>query len=306
MITPHSMSRILTLSAHMLREHEDPGKFLAWIATHGPAILPELAAMTHSEHESNGLFRMLGIQIYNHMPLERNSFQLAPIPRPAPNAPCDCGSELKYKRCCKTLEMFKEAPDFGNLLFYSLSSYTNKDLAMLPDTRINTQDLAAVAWELFDAGEDRRLLALLEPWFKPGVELNKRQVPLFDLMADLYFELGNPIKRKRLIERVCQSRYKPLAAEGWMRKASMEMDTNKPADAWRSFSKAQQLDPDSPNLCVLEVTMLWSEQRLEELKKRAQFWLARLQRNRNTPPEVLEIIEICCHDPASLFGQEQA
>lgn len=101
-------------------------------------------------------------------------------------------------------------PNLGSLFFYSLSNYSNKDLAILPHTKINTEDLSEVAWELFDAGEDNRLLALLEPWFKPGVEISKRQAPLFDLLANLYFELGNPIKR--LVERVCQSQYKPLAA----------------------------------------------------------------------------------------------
>lgn len=88
MTTSHNMPRILALSARLLKEYDEPEKFLAWIETNGPAILPELAALTRTGHESKAFFHMLGIQIYNHMPLEKTTSSCPPFPGllPTPSA----------------------------------------------------------------------------------------------------------------------------------------------------------------------------------------------------------------------------
>lgn len=82
----------------------------------------------------------------------------------------------------------------------------------------------------------------------------------------------------------------------------MQMDKGKTHEAWQSFKQAQQLDPNSPSLALLELTILCASGELVQAKARAQFWHAHFKRSRNVSPEFLAMLADCARDPmATLF-----
>lgn len=296
---------LMTEAAKWLSKNSHPLSFLNWMGTAGPSLAPMLATQSIPGLEAQ-VFRSLGVHIYNQMPLPDNQFRPAVFPLPSRNQPCLCGSGKKYKYCCLDMEKLVPMPEDLNLLYFMLKTLPRKELGELPDSQVDAEALAHVAWMWIEEGETQKALALLEPWFKPGVTLNHRQLPLFDLLMDMYLDLNKPIKRKRLAERVCEAEHRQLSAAGWMRRATMEADAGNYAQAWESFAIAQKRDPDSQDLAVLEITLLYAESRLEQAKARARFWLVRLRRSRQAAPEILDWLEQVALDPAAAMPDVMA
>lgn len=298
---------LLTASAGQLYRSADPAAFLDWLTEAGPLLVPSLAARIDPATGPAGqFFRLMGVQIYNHTPLPENGFKPRPIPTPKRNQPCVCGSGRKYKHCCINVG---DQPLFENynMLRHMLDQYPQKALADLPKTAVDTEAVADTAEQWLAEGDTRRALALLEPWFKAGQRINRRQLPLFDLLMEIYLEEDNPIKRKRVLEQACNAEDRFMRAVAWQRKATILADAGDEAAAWDAFVEAQRLDPDSPSLSFLELTLLCTTGEVEQARERAAFWLARLKRGGDAPPELLDLLAECTHDPeAALFGAPSA
>lgn len=294
---------LLSIAAGRLIHSSDPKHFLDWIAQYGPTLTPDLNAnLDPRSGPAANVYRLLGVQIYNMTPLPDADLAICPLPKPGRNEPCLCGSGRKYKNCCASLEGLPLLDNY-NMLRHVLDYYPKKALATLPRSRVDTEAVADTALQWLDEGIDDRALALLEPWFKPDVPLTHRQRPLFDLLMDLYLKLGNPVKRKRLLERVCQANDKRLRADALQRKATILMDAGDTAGAWEAFRTAQRLDPDAPTLALLEITLLCATDDIDQAKARAVFWLARMRRAGGHPPELLALLEQCTRDPyTALFN----
>lgn len=291
---------LLMLSAGILYRSADPMNFLDWIAQHGPSIAPELAKQLDPETGPASLFfRAMGVQIYNHTPTPDHDFALHPLPKPERNQPCRCGSGKKYKHCCNVLEMHDSPLADFNMLYYVLERAPKTMLATLPTSKVNNEALADVAERWREERKIDRVLALLEPWFKPNVPLNKRHRWLFDILMNVYLEEDKPLKHKRLLQRACEAEDKQLRSDAWQRKASIDMDAGDTASAWKSFSIAQQLDPNAPPLAILELTLLCAEDKIDQAKARATFWLARFKRSPDVTPTFLDLLAQCTQDPHS-------
>ncbi len=295
---------LLRAAASKLYSSPDAPVFLDWIAKAGPLLAPELNAQINPATGSTALFfRAFGVHIYNNTPLADYDFALRPLPKPERNQPCPCGSGRKYKQCCYATDQHALPLDNFNLLRYVLDCAPKKTFGTLPKSEVNAEALADVADQWLHEGNAERAMALLEPWFKPDVILKHRHRPLFDVLMDIYLHLDKPLKRKRLLERACNAEDKQLRADAWQRKATMEMDAGNPKAAWKSFTTAQQLDPDSPSLALLEMTLLCVTGESEQAKARAVFWLARFRRDRNISPDFLEMLAQCAKDPVSALFQ---
>lgn len=291
------LSILLDVAGGQIYRSSDADAFLDWIVSAGPLLAPSLAdAVDPAAGPVDQLFRLIGIQIYNQTPLPEYDLTLRPIPQPSRNEPCWCGSGRKYKQCCIDMESQPFAQGL-NMLRYVLDHYSIKALAGLPATRVDSEAVGNSAEQWLDEGDIRRAQALLEPWFKDGQPVGRRHLPLFDLLMTIYLETDRPIKRKRLLERACQSGDRFMRAEAHERKSTMLIDAGDVQGAWEAFTTAQRLDPDSPSLSLLEITLLCATGEIEQAKARATFWLARLRRNPGVTPEVLELLAACTEDP---------
>lgn len=294
---------LLGIAASKLTRSSDPNRFLDWIAKYGPDLTPDLNAnLDPRSGPAANFYRLLGVQIYNMTPLAEAGLTIRPLPKPGRNEPCLCGSGRKYKNCCASLEGLPLLDNY-NMLRHVLDHYPKNALATLPQSQVDTEAVADTAIQWLDEGINDRALALLEPWFKPDVPLTHRQCPLFNLLMDLYQDLGKPVKRKRLLERACKASNKLLRADALQRKATILMDAGDTAGAWDAFRTAQRLDPDAPALALLEITLLCATGDINQAKARAAFWLARMRRAGGHSPGLIELLELCTRDPhAALFN----
>lgn len=294
---------LLSLSAGILYRSADPVNFLNWIAAHGSSLAPELVKQIDPATGPVSLFfRALGVQIYNNTPTPDHDFALHSLPKPERNQRCPCGSGKKYKHCCSLLEMHGSPLEDFNMLYYVLEGAPKTMLATLPTSKVNNEALADVAEQWREEGKIHRVLALLEPWFKPTVPLGKRHRWLFDILMDVYLDEDKPLKRKRLLQRACEAEDKQLRSDAWQRKTTIEIDAGDTASAWKSFYVAQQLDPNTPSLALLELTLLCAEGNVDQAKARATFSLARFKRSGDVSPAFLDLLAQCTQDPVAALN----
>lgn len=296
-LNPDELPFLLSCSARKLCQSPELTEFLVWISQTGPALAPNMASQIDSAAgPAEHFFKAIGLQIYHSTPLPAYDLSLPPASRPGRNAPCFCGSGRKYKHCCQQLEMPPLLENY-NMLRHVLDHYSQKDLAALPNTQADPLAIADTAEQLLKEGNPKRAIALLEPWFKANVKLGKHHAALFQPLMALYLDQQHPVKRKRLLERVCNSEDRTLKSSGYQSRASIELDNGNIDDAWHYFTQAQQLTPNHPDLALLEIILHCSQGNETHAKSRARFWLARLQQNHNTSPELLELLAQCTEDP---------
>ncbi len=280
--------RLLDAAARKLVGSADPRVFLDWIAEAGPALAPAFAKQIDPRTGPAGLaFRAMGVAIYNAMPLPEAGFQARRIPEPGRNDPCSCGSGEKYKRCCLPLKGFLELSEY-NMLRHVLDALLRKRFAELPASRVDVLAVYDTARQWHEEGEHARAVALLEPWFTGDGTLPGKLDPLFDMLMDCYLALGNERKRERLLAATLERGDRALRAAALQRRAAMLADRGDFERAWESFREAQRGDPDNVNHATLEITLLMSRGEIAQVRERARFWIARLERRRE--PELAEMI----------------
>ncbi|MFV0277757.1 MAG: SEC-C metal-binding domain-containing protein [Parahaliea sp.] len=291
------LSTLLSAAGGQIYRSSNPEAFLNWMVSAGPLLAPSLAkAVDPATGPVEQFFRLFAVEIYNATPLPDHDLTRRPIPRPSRNEPCLCGSGRRYKQCCISMEGMPFAQGL-NMLRYVLDQYSVKALAELPGTRVDTEAVADTAEQWLEEGDTRRALALLEPWFKGKQPIGRRHRLLFDLLMNLYLEADHPVKRKRLLERACRSDDTGMRADAYERKATILIDAGDAEGAWEAFTTAQRLNPDSPSLALLEITLLCTTGEIEQAKQRATFWLARLRRSPDATPEILDLLADCAEDP---------
>ena len=284
-----NLGMLLTVAAGILLKSPDPAPFLDWIADAGPTLAPELAMQVDPRTGPTGLFfRTIGVAIYNAMPQPEADFRPLKLPEPGRNEPCLCGSGNKYKRCCLPLAGTLDLSGF-NLLRLVLDNIPQKQFKTLPHSHADPIAIYDTAVQWNDEGNIERAVKLLEPWFGGNGTLNGNLEPLFDELMDCYLDLGNSRKRERLITQVIERGDSRLRAVALHRRSMMLADNGDPVAAWEVFLEAQRLDPDSPALVPLELTLLMSQGKVDKVRERARFWVARLERMRD--PGLAQLID---------------
>jgi tetratricopeptide (TPR) repeat protein len=284
---------LLMFAGSRLVRNGDAAAFLDWMAESGPMLAPSIAGRVDPATGPVGLaFRSMGRMIYDATPLPENGWAPRALPVPGRNEPCHCGSGLKYKHCCEPLARLPKSSGSINMLPWVLAAVPLKRFAELPGSRVSAEAVALTAAEWQDEGDEKRAVALLEPWFAGTGPLDRRRVPMFDLLATLYDRLDQPRKKLNLIAKAIARGDATMQAEGWMRRCAILADRRDHAGARAAFTAAQRLDPDNPNLALLEVTVLIGRGDQDEARARAAFWLQRLRRTHPGDAGIDQIVDV--------------
>ncbi len=274
--------------------------FIDWFNVSVPALFPALISQIPDDPEELGRFlRMAALGLYADLPNPAHGLVPPGRSKTGRNDPCDCGSGVKFKHCCGGVGM---PPLFGqmNHLRYVLDAYPKSRLAQVSASKASMDAVINTAEQWHEEGQLVRSVALLEPYFGGDVPLTERLTPAFDLLMDIWLEMGKRGKREKLIDTVLSRGDRFLRSAALQRRTTMLTDQGSYPAAWRAFKEASDLNPNDPSLSFLEVTTLLSEGRTEEAQARAQWWAAFLLKQRNPDLETaIDRLRTIARDPHS-------
>jgi tetratricopeptide (TPR) repeat protein len=242
--------------------------------------------------DDDDLRRRLGLalarSVWQASPNPATRFACPRLPSPQRNEPCYCGSGVKFKHCCEPLSRNVPLKD-ANLLGEVLRLLPRTKWKTLPDSQVDIDRVAHFARELQAQGDNTSALALLEPWFMRDDAFIARRELLFDLLTNVYFDLGKPRKKTQLLERAVRHGDRTLKSAALQRLASIASDRGDFTKAWALFGEAEQIDPETVSLSHLQVMLLLSQGREVEAKVAARRWIAKL--GRRNDPDLRGLIE---------------
>lgn len=246
-------------------------------------------------------------EIWNYLPRPDHDWKPLKVPKPERNAPCPCGSGQKYKQCCGP---FSGATPFGeggfSLLPYVLETIPVAQYKNLPFRKLVPEEVAHVGEQWREFGRHDAAAALLEALLAPGAKLDGRHEHAFDVLCDLYLDIGDGDRRVTLAERLMQLPDRELAAAAMHRRCTMCADAGDYDAAWRLFGEAQRRDPDNPSLAHLELVLLASRGDIQHAGERARFWAARLRKLGYEGEEIVAWMDDIARDPRSLLDMMAA
>lgn len=233
----------------------------------------------------------LGMAIWNMTPIPENRFRPRKLAKPERNAPCPCGSGHKYKHCCAEIPPLDLGITEELMLAEVLDLLPAKALAEVPLLDLHPESLGHVAERWLDEGEIKKAIRLLERYFTHLDKLDSRAELAADTLLNAYLDAGTPRKKQRFVDQLKLAPNPDLRSCGWQRQATINSDRGDYAGAWHAFREAQRLTPNAPALSHLEVLLLLLEERTAEAKARAEFWIARLQRDaKNDYSDLIEAL----------------
>lgn len=262
---------------------------VAYAADAGPTLCADIAEQLGDAETQRHFFAALGRRVWSATPQPGHAYAKLSATRPALNELCDCGSGRPYRHCCRRTEHMPELPDI-NTLPYLLQCLPKKRWAELAGSQIDPDEVAATAEEFLEVGAAELAVQLLEPWLRKATALQAAHANIYDLLLDAYSHLGQPRKKQRLLQAMLERGDAASRAAALQRQATMAADEGDHDSAWQLFLAAQREAPDDPALAHLEISLLIARGDQELAQRRAQFWAARLARNADTPPALLEFL----------------
>ncbi|MFO1375614.1 MAG: SEC-C domain-containing protein [Steroidobacteraceae bacterium] len=278
---PFDLPALLDDAVDVALSSDEPAALVDWLCANLAFYAAEGSQFATDPELRRAFAFGFGRAMWNALPLPGNGFRPAPVPEPGRNDPCPCGSGRKYKQCCQRL------PPLGivtaPMLWPSvLRALEGLDRAAALDSRqLPREALHEFLSGELEAGRAAEVIALLEPRFgDPPAATDELAADLLDLLCDAYDCANTGRRRKRrVLDRLCAlSARSPLRAGAQQRLAAIAMDEGRADRAWDLFREAQRSNPDDPSLGILEVQLLYSEGRLDEVRSRAAFHRAQLQR----------------------------
>lgn len=300
------IEQVILQSVRRILENEDADGFLAWAGE----TIPQALALTDeglTPEEAQRLAMLLATSIWNATPLPSEGFRPRPLSPSAGDGACPCGSGRPQRDCCGPAE---EAPELSADLIWELL------LDELPERQLK-QAVAegAVPPHLLGAvadrwlGEDRpgRAVSLLEPLFDHDLaELDARFDPALNVLCDAYDRLDHWKKKREFLERMTGQGSRALRAAAWQRLSTIHIDDGDFARAAEAFTEALRLDPDSPGLAVLEITLLAAQHEDGLARQRAGFWRRKLTRQGLGDEEIVAFLRRAEEDPQDALMASQA
>ena len=262
--------------------------FLNWATKFGQNFLPAMAAGVADPKDVPRMFRALGVRFWNQFPQPGHHWQPQPIRRPGRNEPCWCASGDKFKHCCEPLT---HAPfPHINLLRFVLNACPATRLADLARSgRPNLDAVADTAHQWCESGQVKRAVALLEPFFAEPRALTDKLEPLFDELMSALLQEGRNKRREHWIAQILARGDNALKSIALQRRATMRSDAGDSAAAWADVAQARNLNPNDPNLSMLEVTLLMGEGRLDDAAQKAKTWAAHFEKLRD--PSLASLVD---------------
>ena len=277
-LTNDDLEFLLIRSVEEILKTEDHTAFFEWFNRYAEAVAPVFFTklVPAARPSFKGFFSRY---IWNRTALPGNHFRPRPLPKPERNAPCPCGSGKKYKHCCLHEEDFNDQFPNLSLLRYVLDALTAKQRADLPYEYLSPEELEHVADEWIKIGRAKDAAKLLVGLFADMDKVDERAEGAFDRLLDCYDELGNPLKKKKLLERGMGAPDKRLRAAAMQRRCCILADHHEYVEAWALFQELQRLVPNDPSLSHLEIIILLNQGERQRAAERAKFWVARLSRD---------------------------
>lgn len=285
-----------------------PDDFLAWFADSGPHLAPGMAAqILGNARDKRAAFLNIGRQLWNRTPQPDHRFRPRPLPKPERNAPCPCGSGKKYKHCCAFTENLPDLFQDLSLLLYVLRYIPVGQYKDLPFSYLDPEELSYVAHTWREEGKARDAVKLLEPMLADPAKLDERAEMAFDTLIECYNDLGNPRKKTKLIEAFLHAPNRTLKSAALHRRIGIMSDAGDHEGAWRLFLDAQRLEPDNPNLALLEILLLQARGQLDQARDRGRFWIARLSRDRGHDyGDLIDAVRELMESPAEMHFKAAA
>lgn len=296
---------ILAAVGEIFRE-QDLSTFLDWAREAIPKFL-EVDEEELTPEEFNRLGALLGIAIWNATPIPKHGYRPRPVPIPAPDQPCLCGSGHTFADCCAHTGELPEMPTdlVWELLLAELDE--NAIQSALSYQAIPEHLLARVAERWLDDDRPGRAAHLLEPLFAQDLSnLDDRYEAALDALCDAYEALDFHKKRQSFLHRVTQSAGGDLKAAAWRRLSATFIDNGQFSQAHDAFEQALRNAPDSPANALLEITLLAAQQRNYLARERARFWRGKLRRNGLGTQRTLEFLTHAISDPQDALAATHA
>lgn len=281
-IASNDLDFLISRSVSVILKSEDATEFLRWFDQYAEDVAPIFFKQFQSNRDGLRSFKSFFARyIWNRTALPGNNFRPRPLPKPERNALCPCGSGSKYKHCCLAMEPSQD--EFPNLsmLPFVLDALTAKQLAALPFEYLSAEELEHVARQWMLQARVQDAVKLLEGLFDNFNNLDERAEPAFDCLLDCYDILGNPLKKKKLLERGSAASNKYIRAAAMQRRCCILADRNEYTEAWSLFHELQHLIPNDPSLSHLEITLLVNQGEKQRATERARFWVARLSKDKD-------------------------
>ncbi|NNM80749.1 MAG: SEC-C domain-containing protein [Gallionella sp.] len=279
-IGSNDLDFLFSRSVAVILKSEDSTQFLRWFDQYAEDVAPIFFRQFQASPDGLRSFKsFLSRFIWNRTALPGNHFRPRPLPKPERNTLCPCGSGNKYKHCCLAMEPSQDNFPNISMLPFVLDTLTAKQLAALPFEYLSAEELEHVARQWMLQARIQDAVKLLEGLFADFNKLGEQAEPAFDCLLDCYDILGNPLKKKRLLERGSEAKNKYIRAAAMQRRCCILADRNEYAEAWVLFQELQRLIPNDPSLSHLEITLLVNQGEKQRAAERARFWVARLSRD---------------------------
>ena len=281
---------------------EDFGAALACLWERLPGLVPGLIGQMPDEGMRRAFVLSLFREVWRALPRPERGWRPLPLPKIERNGPCPCGSGRKYKQCCAQFDTVPLVGEGLSVLAYVLERIPVADYPNLPFKHLSPEELAHVADQWREEGRQEAAIALLEPLLADIARLDERHEPAFDALCDLYMDIDRDDLRLALVEAAMGAPDKVIGVAAMQRRCTIHADAGEHEAAWRLFREAQRLDPDSPSLANLELVMLASENRVDELGARARFWAVRLRKLGHEGEDFLSLIDDIVRSPEGFVG----
>jgi pantoate--beta-alanine ligase len=299
------MEQLILDAVHAAHRFADPRTFLNWARRAIPLVLDMEEGLPIEEQRR--LAGLLGVAIWNATPFPDHDWQPNPVPEPAPQDPCLCGSGEHFADCCGAAGELPEIPVelVWELLLLDLS---DADIRQALAARAIPSELyARLAERWIDANRPRRAVGLLEPLFRADLgDLDPVYEPALDRLCDAYDLLEHHKKRDALLDRVTRDANRTLKAAAWQRISTNLIDEGDLDRATAAFVQAQRHGPDSPGTALVEITLLASRHHDDHARARALFWRHRLIRAGKVGEPIIDFLEQAAQDPQAALLQTHA
>lgn len=299
------MFTVISVATSLIMKDVTAEKFLQWARESIPILAPSAFKSVPGELQEQYAF-WIGFDLWNAAPLPSNNFKPNPLPKPERNTSCPCGSTRKYKQCCAQLpstEAFPKDIYWSFIPQVCSKAYINK---LIKKFQMPVIGIAHIAEYYCENDDFQQTIKVLDPLFADEAErLNQNHFGILDMLIDSYNNHYRTDKKKKaLLERMCQHKNGVIRAEAWQIMAGWLQDQGQSNGALTALTEAMRADPDNPTHSLLELTLLLADNRIEQAKHRATFWLSRLKRRAQEFPEIIDILTLAKTDPTTALQLE--
>ena len=306
-LNPEFMSQmelLMILSARKIFEGESSEAFLSWAKQQIPVLAPMLLDDQPQQQIQQTAY-WTGVALWNSAPIPSNHFKPLPLPKPSRNDSCPCGSDRKYKQCCAALPPLAPLPTEAFWHFLMMAYTKAEILRLCQGPQIPITAIIQMADKYAKQQEHAQAIKMLNHIFEHRSDaLSHKHQGVIDLTCDCFDAHYKTTRKKMaLLEGIKNHKSREIRAEALQRLAGIYQDQGKHKAAMQALSEAMRANPHDPNSSLLELTLLITENQLEQARKRAAFWYQKWKKHRDEMPELIDTLYLAQSNPLAALHQ---